>query len=45
MTKPLFDNPEYRAVLQEQHPLGERLGEPEDIARACVFLASEDASW
>jgi 3-oxoacyl-[acyl-carrier protein] reductase len=27
-----------------QTPLG-RLGRPEDIARAVVFLASDDASW
>ena len=27
-----------------QTPLG-RIGEPEDIARAVVFLASDDASW
>ena len=24
---------------------GERLGTPEDIARAAVFLASDDATW
>lgn len=29
---------------REQTPLG-RLGKPVDIARACVFLASDDAEW
>ena len=27
-----------------QTPLG-RIGQPEDIARAVAFLASDDASW
>lgn len=30
--------------LAASHPF-RGLGEPEDIARAAVFLASEDASW
>lgn len=37
----------YETVAKEvsaQHPLG-RLGEPEDIAHACLYLASDEASW
>lgn len=30
--------------LTKWYPLG-RIGEPEDVARAALFLASEDASW
>jgi len=33
-----------RPQLLESHPL-KRLGTPEDVARAAVFLASESASW
>jgi 3-oxoacyl-[acyl-carrier protein] reductase len=33
-----------RAALIEAHPL-KRLGTPEDVARAALFLASEDAAW
>jgi 3-oxoacyl-[acyl-carrier protein] reductase len=31
-------------AIAEQHPLG-RLGEPEDVARAALFLASDASSW
>jgi NAD(P)-dependent dehydrogenase (short-subunit alcohol dehydrogenase family) len=34
----------FRAEWTAHHPLG-RLGEPEDIAGAAVFLASDDATW
>lgn len=34
----------YRKQIEGQHPF-RGLGTPEDIARAAVFLASEDASW
>jgi 3-oxoacyl-[acyl-carrier protein] reductase len=33
-----------QAQLVETHPL-RRLGTPEDVARAALFLASEDAAW
>jgi 3-oxoacyl-[acyl-carrier protein] reductase len=33
-----------QAELAEQHPL-KRLGAPEDVARAALFLVSEEASW
>ena len=35
---------EYERWVVGLHPLG-RLGTPEDVARAAVFLASDDASW
>jgi len=33
-----------QASLKELHPL-KRLGTPEDVARAALFLASDEASW
>ncbi len=33
-----------QAAMAEQHPL-RRLGTVDDVARAAVFLASEQASW
>ncbi|WP_426399213.1 SDR family NAD(P)-dependent oxidoreductase [Ralstonia sp. R-29] len=42
MTAPIPD--EVKARMRETTPLG-RLGEPEDIADAIAFLASDDARW
>jgi 3-oxoacyl-[acyl-carrier protein] reductase len=35
---------DFEQQMVAQTPLG-RLGQPEDIARVAVFLASEDAGW
>nr|WP_294950227.1 glucose 1-dehydrogenase [uncultured Mucilaginibacter sp.] len=35
---------EYEKMFVEKTPLGRR-GQPEDIAKAAVFLASDDAAW
>jgi NAD(P)-dependent dehydrogenase (short-subunit alcohol dehydrogenase family) len=40
----LWDDPELSAERTEATPL-RRLGEPEDIAGAAVFLASQAGSW
>jgi 3-oxoacyl-[acyl-carrier protein] reductase len=35
---------EFRDMLESQTPLG-RIGQPEDIAPAAVFFASDDSKW
>ncbi len=40
----LLQDPEAARKLAALHPLG-RLGNPEDIAHAVVFLASDESSW
>jgi NAD(P)-dependent dehydrogenase (short-subunit alcohol dehydrogenase family) len=39
-----FKDPDTKASWEKRIPLG-RLGSPEDIGWACVFLASEAASY
>jgi 3-oxoacyl-[acyl-carrier protein] reductase len=36
---------DFAKQLEAQTPLGARIGRPEDIAPAAVFLASPDAAW
>ncbi|KAI9696917.1 MAG: hypothetical protein M1820_007992 [Bogoriella megaspora] len=44
MTQNLQSNPEELRKIDEAHPFG-GMGNVEDVAKAAVFLASDDASW
>lgn len=44
MTLPFFEDDKVRQQLESMHPF-RGLGRPEDLAKVCVFLASEDAQW
>ncbi len=44
LTRSLTVDADMRAFLEERHPMG-RLGKPEDIAYAALFIASDEASF
>jgi len=44
MIKPYLDDPQARKILEEKSPLA-RIGEPEDVANAVLYLASDEANW
>lgn len=42
--QPYLDDEKARKVMSATQPLG-RIGEPEDVAHAVLYLASDEASW
>ena len=44
LTRSLTDDPDVRRRIEERHPMG-RLGQPEEIAQAALFLASDESSF
>ncbi len=44
MIKPYLEDPGARKVLEERLPLN-RIGEPDDVANAVIFMASDESSW
>ncbi len=44
LTRSLTVDANMRAFLEERHPMG-RLGKPEDVAYAALFIASDEASF
>ncbi len=44
MTKPFVKTQKDRDFMDAEHPLG-RMGKPEEIAKAVLYFASDDAAW
>ena len=44
MTKPFLKNQKEIEFMNNEHPLG-RIGQPEEIGKAALYFASDDASW
>ena len=44
LTKSLTDDPPTLEMLESRHPLG-RLGRPDEVANAALYLASDEASY
>jgi len=44
MTKPFMKTQKDREFMNNEHPIG-RIGQPEEVAKAVMYFASDDASW
>jgi dihydroanticapsin dehydrogenase len=44
MTKPFMKTQEEKEFMDNEHPIG-RIGQPEEVAKAVMYFASDDASW
>ena len=44
MTRPFVKTQKDRDFMDAEHPLG-RMGRPEDVAKAVLYFASDDADW
>ncbi len=44
MSKPFLKTEKDREFMNNDHPIG-RIGQPEEVAKSVLFLASEDSSW
>ena len=44
MTKPFLKTQKDKEFMDNEHPLG-RIGQPDEIGKAVLYFASEDASW
>lgn len=44
MTKPFLKTKKDKEFMNSEHPIG-RIGQPEEIGKAVLYFASDDASW
>ncbi len=44
MTKPFLKTQKDREFIDSEHPIG-RMGQPEEVAKAVMYFASDDSSW